>query len=132
MKRLTAAYSGGDLRDMLEIEMEWLGEESGNLAQASDSKLRGYCLVLKEQIGALGRQICQLDREPQYRPLSRFRNPYSGRFDNPAAVKREMRQILRSRRWNADELSSPAPRPKRAIEALADHAASPQRNPFDH
>ena len=34
MKRLTSAYAAGDLRELLRIELEWLGEESSNLAAA--------------------------------------------------------------------------------------------------
>lgn len=125
MKRLTAAYSGGDLRDMLEIEMEWLGEESGNLAHASDSKLRAYCMVLKEQIATFGRRIAELSFEPQYRPLSRFLHRYSGRLENPDAIKRDMQRVLRARRGLVLELAAPAPGPKRSIEAWADERARP-------
>ena len=46
MKRLTTAHAAGDLRELLAIEMEWLGEESSNLAAATDEKLKVYCAVL--------------------------------------------------------------------------------------
>lgn len=48
MKRLTAAHAAGDLRVLLCIEMEWRGEESSNLASATDAKLKVYYFVLKE------------------------------------------------------------------------------------
>ncbi len=123
MKRLTAAYSGGDLRDMLEIEMEWLGEESGNLAQASDSKLRAYSMVLKEQIATFGRQIAELASEPQYSPLTRFVNRFTGRLGAHETVKREMQKALRVRRALVKDLAAPAPGPKLAIEDWADERA---------
>ena len=40
MKRLTAAYAAVDLRELLQIEMEWLGEEASNLATAGEEKLK--------------------------------------------------------------------------------------------
>lgn len=132
MKRLTTAYAGGDLRDMLEIEMEWLGEESGNLTQASDTKLRAYCMVLKEQIATFGRRIAELAFEPQYRPLSRFTNRFTGRLEDPDSVKREMQQFLRTRRGFALELTAPAPGPKRTIEAWADKRVRPPQRDIFH
>ena len=72
MKRLTAAHADGDLREMLAIEMEWLGEESGNLANASDEKLRAYSMVLKEQLAELKERTRFLSYQPEYAPLHRF------------------------------------------------------------
>jgi hypothetical protein len=87
MKRLTTAYKNGDLRDMLQIEMEWLGEEATNLASASDDKLRVYSSVLKEQIEELKFKTDVLVDLPQYRPILRFLDPYSGEMYPPAEIK---------------------------------------------
>ncbi|MCW1883825.1 hypothetical protein OKA04_03740 [Luteolibacter flavescens] len=76
MKRLTAAHANGDLRDMLAIEMEWLGEESGNLANASDQKLLTYGMVLKEQTEELEIKTRELAYEPEYAPLARYMDIY--------------------------------------------------------
>ncbi len=86
MKRLTTANANKDLRDMLAIEMEWLGEESGNLASASDEKLRVYSMVLKEQLADLKEQTRMLFHEPQYQPLFRFLGPF-GERRNPVIIK---------------------------------------------
>jgi hypothetical protein len=89
MKRLNTAQANGDLRDMLAIEMEWLGEESGNLAKASDEKLRVYSMVLKEQLDDLRAQTAMLIHEPEYDPILRFAGPY-GAMRNPAIIKRDL------------------------------------------
>ena len=65
MKRLTSAYAAGDLRELLRIELEWLGEESSNLAAAGDEKLKVYSLILKEQIDEVKSRTFTLMNEPQ-------------------------------------------------------------------
>lgn len=90
MKRLTTAYAEGDLRSMLQLEMEWLGEEATNLSTAGDQKLRVYCMVLKEQIADLSRQTNDLLYQPQYGPLHRFIDPFMGTLGNPKTIKREL------------------------------------------
>jgi hypothetical protein len=91
MKRLTAAHSNGDLREMLAIEMEWLGEEAGNLAQATDEKLRVYAMVLKEQIADLKQQTQMLSHESEYIPLRRFMSPFDDRIQ-PAIIKSRLHE----------------------------------------
>jgi hypothetical protein len=86
MKRLNTAQANGDLRDMLAIEMEWLGEEAGNLAKASDEKLRFYSMVLKEQLAELKQQTSTLFHQPEYHPLLRFVSR-QGHRKNPAIIK---------------------------------------------
>jgi hypothetical protein len=95
MKRLNTAYESGDLRDMLQIEMEWLGEEASNLAEAGEEKLRVYCRVLKEQIADLKRQTGQLLEQPQYGPLTRFMDPYSGYMENPRWIRKQLMERIR-------------------------------------
>lgn len=95
MQRLNNAYAANDLREMLQLEMEWLGEEATNLATAGDQKLQVYCMVLKEQIADLKRQTHHLPDEPQYGPLQRFRDPYYGTLASPVTIKRELNTELR-------------------------------------
>lgn len=95
MKRLNTAYASGDLRDMLQIEMEWLGEEASNLADAGEEKLRVYCRVLKEQIVDLKRQTEQLLEQPQYGPLTRFMDPYTGYMENPRWIRKQLIEQMR-------------------------------------
>jgi hypothetical protein len=84
MKRLTTAYANSDLRDMLEIEMEWLGEEGGNLAKVGDETLRIYAMVLQEQTAEIRHQLSMLAFDPQYHLLKRFTGP----FGNKISVQR--------------------------------------------
>lgn len=93
MKRLTTARANGDLRDMLAIEMEWLGEESGNLANASDEKLRVYSMVLREQLADLKERTRMLFHEPQYQPLMRFLGPF-GEKRNPVVIKLDLSEEI--------------------------------------
>ena len=95
MKRLTGAYAAGDLRELLQIEMEWLGEEATNLATASDRKLMVYCGVLKQQIADLKLQTDWLLNEPQYGPLRRFLHPFYSDMPKPTVIRSELRSSLR-------------------------------------
>lgn len=81
MQRLTTAHAAGDLRDMLMIEMEWLGGEVANLAAASESKLRVYAMALKEQVATVRQQSQNLIAEPQYGILRRFMGPFGDRLE---------------------------------------------------
>ncbi len=105
MKRLTTARNSGDLREMLAIEVEWLGREAGNLTQAADDKLRVYSMVLKEQLAELRQRTRMLPHEPEYMPLRRFITPDDDRL-NANIIKprlfaridalKEMTDILRA------------------------------------
>jgi hypothetical protein len=106
MQRLNAAYAADDLREMLQLEVEWLGEEATNLANAGDEKLQVYCMVLKEQIAELKQQIIRLSYEPQYRPLMRFRNAYDGAIANFVAMKRRLSSEVRGHAKMLDTLSA--------------------------
>lgn len=87
MKRLTAAYAASDLRELLCIEMEWLGVEASNLMSATDEKLKVYGMVLKEQIADLKRRTEDLIDEPQYSVLTRFRDPHFGYMPPVGQIK---------------------------------------------
>jgi len=75
MKRLTTAYSENDLRELLSIEMEWMGVEATNLAQASEEKLKTYARVLQEQIDDINFKTRGLIHQPQYAVLLQFKHP---------------------------------------------------------
>lgn len=90
MKRLTTAHASGDLRELLSIEMEWLGVEASNLTSATDDKLKVYCTVLKEQIAEMKMQMHYLMDQPQYAVLHRFANRLMGFVPNPASIKRDL------------------------------------------
>jgi hypothetical protein len=94
MKRLTTAHEAGDLRELLCIEMEWLGEESSNLAAATDEKLKVYCAVLKEQIAEVKAQTDGLMFSPEYSALDRFRHPYTGIVPLPVYIKSDLTEDI--------------------------------------
>lgn len=90
MKRLTSAHAAGDLRELLRIEMEWLGEESSNLAEAGDEKLRVYSLILKEQIEEVKLRTTMLMDEPQYFALRRITDGFSGYIYPTRQIKNQL------------------------------------------
>ncbi len=94
MKRLTTAYSSGDLRELLSIEMEWLGVEASNLAAATDDKLKVYCAVLKEQIAETNKQRETLDFAPEYALLARFRGPFGGSVIMTSLIKEDLTDAI--------------------------------------
>ncbi len=106
MKRLTTAYENGDLRGLLEIELEWLGDVAGNLAAATDEKLRAYSMVLKEQIEEVLDRIDNLPDSPRYQrmfdALRRFSpwtdDLFQARFllEEGVAQHRKMLEILKA------------------------------------
>ncbi|GAA5130013.1 J domain-containing protein [Luteolibacter yonseiensis] len=120
MQRLNTAYAAADLREMLQLEMEWLGEESANLATAGDEKLKVYCMVLKEQIAELKQQTHHLLNEPQYGPLNRFRDPYFGTLAKPETVGRELRLRLAADRLILEALGAGNARARKIINELVD------------
>ncbi len=121
MKRLTTAYSGGDLRELLQIEMEWLGEEATNLASAGDKKLKVYSAVLKEQIAEQKRQTDWLIDEPQYFALRRFTDPYTGKPGNPARIRKELEKEIHHYREMLESLRRATKTDlKKRLEAMAD------------
>ncbi len=130
MQRLNTAYAATDLREMLQLEMEWLGEEATNLATAGDQKLQVYCMVLKEQIADLKRQTHHLPNEPQYGPLHRFRDPYYGTLASPVTIKRELREELERHRWMLETLTRNDAASRRMIYDWADEHARRTSDPF--
>ncbi|MEY3896318.1 MAG: hypothetical protein RLZZ214_1838 [Verrucomicrobiota bacterium] len=130
MQRLNTAYAANDLREMLQLEMEWLGEEATNLATAGDEKLKVYCMVLKEQITDLKRQIHQLPHEPQYGPLRRFMDPFYGTIASPVTLKRALQEGLRHHRSMLETLDSNNAASRRMIQEWTDEHACRSSYPF--
>jgi hypothetical protein len=130
MQRLNTAYAANDLREMLQLEMEWLGEEATNLATAGDEKLKVYCMVLKEQIDDLKRQTHHLPDEPQYGPLQRFRDPFYGTIASPVSIKRGLREDLTRHREMLEILAANNAASRRMIYEWADEHAFRSTCPF--
>ena len=122
MQRLTTAQAAGDLREMLAIEIEWLGEESGNLAQAADDKLKVYAMVLKEQAAELRERTRFLFREPEYGPLHRFIAPFSDRFV-PSRIRADLLDEIERHEAMLDILNRGATPARRMLNDWADHHA---------
>ena len=130
MQRLNSAYASNDLREMLQLEMEWLGEEATNLSTAGDEKLKVYCMVLKEQIDDLKRRTHYLPDEPQYGPLQRFRDPYFGTLASPVTIKRDLIEELLRHRKMLESLASNDANSRRMIYGWADEHARRSSYPF--
>jgi hypothetical protein len=130
MQRLNTAYAANDLREMLQLEMEWLGEEATNLATAGDEKLKVYCMVLKEQIAELKAKVHFLKHEPQYGPLQRFIDPFFGTLANPASIKRTLREELKRHREMLEILARNDASARRMIYEWADEHAYRSSCPF--
>jgi hypothetical protein len=121
MKRLTGAYSGGDLRELLQIEMEWLGEEASNLASAGDAKLRVYCAVLKEQIADIKQQTAWLSGQPRYHPLRRFADRFLYLMPPPAKIKSGLTKDLKSHREMLQSVLNGSAYRREMLEQWADN-----------
>ena len=132
MKRLTGAYAAGDLRELLQIEMEWLGEEATNLATASEGKLQVYCAVLKQQIADLKQQTGYLLREPQYGTLRRFIDPFFGTMLSTAEIISDLRKELRRHRSMVKALTDGEPHRRKMMEQWADDHRQSLRQPTFH
>jgi hypothetical protein len=130
MQRLNSAYAATDLREMLQLEMEWLGEEATNLATAGDEKLKVYCMVLKEQINDLKRQTHQLPQAPQYSSLRRFMDPFYGTLANPVSIKRELQDNLSHYQKMLEILAANNATSRRMIYEWADEHARRSSCPF--
>ena len=120
MKRLTTAYANGDLRGLLQIEMEWLGEEATNLSTAGDEKLKVYCAVLKEQIREQKEKTEWLEDEPQYFPLRRFSDPYTGKMASPTRILKELKESVRDHLGMLKKLRGTKTARRALLEAWAD------------
>lgn len=127
MKRLTSAYASDDLRELLAIEMEWMGAESSNLATATDEKLKVYAKVLQDQLDDLNFQTSQLLFEPQYAGLQRFKHPYVNAVLPIAHHKEELLEEIRQHREMLDILRSGPPQSAKMINQWADALARAER-----
>lgn len=131
MKRLTTAHASGDLREMLWIEMEWLGVESSNLATASDEKLKVYCAVLKEQIAEIKEQAHFLTSQPQYAALWRFGDEFTGFIPEPAILKGRLFDEIDRHKGMLETLKKGGAPCRKMIHGWADeHARAMDECPF--
>ena len=100
MKRLTTAYAENDLRELLLIEMEFMGTDTGNLEAASDQKLIVYARVLEDQIEDLRRRTNNIIHEPRYAALVPFSDPLMDDVTPVAIQKRNLLDEIREHeRW---------------------------------
>ena len=123
MKRLTTAHAASDLRELLAIEMEWLGDESSNLAAATDEKLKVYCGVLKEQINEVKGRTMVLIHEPQYAAMSRFVHPWFGSISPPNFIEADLREEIDRHEHMIAVLRSGGERRRQIINRWADDHA---------
>ncbi len=129
MKRLTTAYAAADLRELLRIEMEWLGEESSNLATAGDEKLKIYSMILKEQIAEIKIQTERLVDQPQYFPLRRFTDDFTGYMPEPVVIKLGLRDEVERHQSMLQLLKQGDGETRKMINEWADSHARASRQP---
>ncbi len=124
MKRLTAANAAGDLREMLAIEMEWLGEESGNLAKASNEKLRAYSMVLREQLAEMKERTRFLSYQPEYGQLHRFFKIF-GEILQAHEIRSTFSREIKSNAEMTAILEKGGPAARKLLQQSADMHANP-------
>ena len=120
MKRLTSAHAAGDLRELLRIEMEWLGEEASNLAAAGDEKLKVYSLILKEQIDDVKSRTFTLMNEPQYSSLRRISNGFSRHIPRTDLLKQSLAAKVRDNQELLNSLQKGDAGARKTLYQLAD------------
>ena len=120
MKRLTSAHAAGDLRELLRIEMEWLGEESSNLAAAGDEKLKVYSLILKEQIDDVKSRMFTLIDEPQYSSLRRIMDDFSRHIPRTDLLKQSLAAKVRDNQELLNSLQKGDAGARKTLYQLAD------------
>lgn len=120
MKRLTSAHAAGDLRELLRIEMEWLGEEASNLAAAGDEKLKVYSLILKEQIDAVKSRTFTLIDEPQYSSLRRIMDDFSRHIPRTDLLKQSLAAKVRDNQELLNSLQKGDAGARKTLYQLAD------------
>lgn len=107
MQKITAANAQGDLFALLQLELEWLGESTGDAARLSAEKLRAYTEMLKRQAHELRAEVQSLQFHPRYADLVQ-EGPFGFPLviNGPSEVERldAMNAQLRS---GLDRLSSP-------------------------
>ena len=69
MQDVTAAYTRGDLRVLLQLEVEWLVPAHDDAARLSGDRLRAYTTLLKEQATELEGEVQALPLHPRYAPI---------------------------------------------------------------
>jgi hypothetical protein len=130
MQRLNAAYATNDLREMLQLEMEWLGEEATNLANASDEKLKVYCAVLKEQVSQQKLKTYRLIYESQYGLLQRFIHPFFGSMSPPEQIKSNYRAEIANHQEMLEVLEANNIHTRKMMAQWADTNYENSRTPF--
>lgn len=129
MKRLTTAHAAGDLRELLRIELEWLGEEAINLAQATDEKLGVYAMILKEQIAEVKSRTAGLIDQTKYFPVRRFCCDYFGYVSHPDTVLVELTDKLEALTAMHEEVRTSDRHAQSALNSWADkHARITRKN----
>ena len=123
MKRLTAAHAAGDLRELLSIEIEWLGQEASNLATATDRKLKVYCTVLKEQIAATKEATFNLRYEPRYHRLFTEFQQFNGEVPPINQLARELEAEVAQATQRLTDLETGGPQRTRLLNRIADEHA---------
>lgn len=72
MKRLGAAYEAGDLSTMLQMELNWVHQQSNDLGKLSDEKLDLFNSVLRDQVKEMEMELWEMPNQPRFSPLRKY------------------------------------------------------------
>ena len=72
MKKVTIAYNNKDIATLLRLELEWVANETNNLENLSEDKLKVYIATLKQQVKELEIESIQIQQHPRFHVISEF------------------------------------------------------------
>ena len=87
MQELTVAFHQSDLHTLLRLQMQWIENEGGNIAQLTEEKLEVYNEVLAGQVEGLKRQLRDLVLHPRYRPIFIWDNRLPATINGPDKMR---------------------------------------------
>ena len=87
MQELTEAYRQNDLHTLLRLEMQWIENEGGNIAQLTEEKLGVYNEVLTGQVEGLERRLNDTLFHPRYRPVVNYSFGRTKPIDGPGKAR---------------------------------------------
>ena len=72
MKKVTVAYNNKDIATLLRLELEWVANETNNLENLTEDKLKIYIATLKQQVKELEMESYQIQYHPRFEVISEF------------------------------------------------------------
>ncbi len=66
MKKVTVAYNEKDITALLKLEIEWISQDTSNIEQLSEEKLKVFNDMLKDQVRELEAKLRMQNENPRY------------------------------------------------------------------